>query len=92
MISGDMLYVFLLIMEARVYVIIKFSSTACYVNIIMSCTDREHWPDYNQVSACHTGAILAVILITLFLVTVKSSVLLQSSFLCNLQILNSNYS
>ena len=70
MIFGDMVYVFLLIMESRVHVILKFSSISSYLNIIISCTDREHWPDYNQVSACHTGVILAIILITLFLVTV----------------------
>ena len=70
MIYGDMVYVFFLIMEARVYVILKFASISCYLNIIMSCTDREHWSDYNQVSVCHTGVILAIILITLFLVTV----------------------
>ena len=70
MICGDMVYVFFLIMEARVYVILKFASISCYLNIIMSCTDREHWSDYNQVSVCHTGVILAIILITLFLVTV----------------------
>ena len=69
MIYGDMVYVFFLIMEARVYVILKFASISCYLNI-MSCTDREHWSDYNQVSVCHTGVILAIILITLFLVTV----------------------
>ena len=70
MIYGDMVYVFFLIMEARVYVILKFASISCYLNIIMSCTDREHWSNYNQVSVCHTGVILAIILITLFLVTV----------------------
>ena len=70
MIYGDMVYVFFLIMEARVYVILKFASISCYLNIIMSCTDREHWSDYNHVSVCHTGVILAIILITLFLVTV----------------------
>ena len=63
MIYGDMVYVFFLIMEARVYVILKFASISCYLNI-------EHWSDYNQVSVCHTGVILAIILITLFLVTV----------------------
>ena len=62
-------YVFLLIMEARVYVILKLSSIFCYLNIIMQCADREHWPDYDQVYVCHTG-IIAIILITLFLVTV----------------------
>ena len=41
-----MVYVFLLIMEARVYVILKFSSISCYLNIIMSCTDGDHWPDH----------------------------------------------
>ena len=65
-----MVYVFLQIMEARLYVILKFSSVSCYVNIVMSCTDREHWPDYNEASVCHTGVILAIILITLFPVTV----------------------
>ena len=45
MISGGMVYVFLLIMEARIYVILKFSSISCYVNIIMSFTDRELWPE-----------------------------------------------
>ena len=57
-------------MEARVYVILKYSSIPCYVNIIMSCTDTEHWPGYNQVSVFHTIVINAIILITLFLVTV----------------------
>ena len=65
MISGDMLYAFLLIMEARVYVILKFSLFACYLQNIMSFTDREHLPDYNQVSECHTGVIIVIILITL---------------------------
>ena len=50
MISGDMVYVLLLIMETRVYVILKFSSISCYLNIIMSSTDGDHWPDFNQVS------------------------------------------
>ena len=45
MISGGMVYEFLLIMEARIYVILKFSSISYYVNIIMSCTDRELWPE-----------------------------------------------
>ena len=67
MISEGMLHVFLLIMETRVYAILKFSSVSCYFNNIMSSTDREDWPDYNQFSVCHTGVI---ILITLFLVTV----------------------
>ena len=69
MISGDMVYVFLLVMEARLFVILKFSSISCYLDIIL-CTDREHWPDYNQVSTCHTGVILAIFLRTQFLVTV----------------------
>ena len=69
MISGDMVYVFLLVMEARLFVILKFSSISCYLNIIF-CTEREHWPDYNQVSACHAGVILAIILRTQFQVTV----------------------
>ena len=64
MISGDMLYVFFLIMEARIDVILKFSSVSCYLNI-MSCTDREHWPDYNQLSVCHTGIFIAIILLTI---------------------------
>ena len=62
MISGDMLYVFLLI---RVYVILKFFSVSCYLNNIMSYTDREHWSDYNQIFACHTEVTTAIILITL---------------------------
>ena len=65
MISGDMLYAFLQIMEARVYVILKFSLFSCYLNNIMACTDREQWPDYNQVPVCHTGVIIVIILITL---------------------------
>ena len=64
MISGDMLYVFFLIMEARIDVILKFSSVSCYLNIT-SCTDREHWPDYNQLSVCHTGIFIAIILLTI---------------------------
>ena len=68
MISGDMVYVFPLVMEARLFVILKFSSISCYLDIIL-CTDREHWPDYNQVSACHRGVILAIFLRTQFLVT-----------------------
>ena len=61
MISWDMIFVFLLIMEARAYVILKFSSIFCYLNIIMPCTDREHWPDYNQVSVCHAEVILVIV-------------------------------
>ena len=61
----DMLYVFHLIMEARVYVVLKFSSVYCYLIKIMSCTNREHWSDYNQVSVRHTGVTIAIILITL---------------------------
>ena len=71
--EGHMVYVFLLIMEDRVYiyninVTLKLSSISCHIT--MSCTDIQHWPDYNQVSVCHTGVILVIILITLILVTV----------------------
>ena len=58
MISGDML-------QARVYLILKFSLFACYLQNIMSFTDREHLLDYNQVSECHTRVIIVIILITL---------------------------
>ena len=90
LISGDMLYVFLLIIEARVYVIFKFSSVSCYLNI-MSYTNREHWSDYNQVSVCHTGVIIAIIFIALHFLwqcNPQYCILLQSSFyLLNPQIL-----
>ena len=52
-------------MEARVYIILMFSLVYCYLKNIMSCTDREHWSDYNQVSVCHTKVIIAIILISL---------------------------
>ena len=64
MISGDMLFVFLQTMEARIDVILKFSSVSCYLNI-MSCTDREHWPDSNQLSVCHAGLFIAIVLLTI---------------------------
>ena len=66
MISADMLYAFLQIMEARVYVILRFSLFSCCLNNVMSCTDRKQWPNYNQVSVCHTGVIIVIILITLY--------------------------
>ena len=65
MISGYMLYVFLLIMDARVYVILKFSLLSCYLSNIMPCSDTEQWPDNNQDPVCDTGVITAIILITL---------------------------
>ena len=70
MVSGDILYVFLLIMETRVHVILKFSSVSCYLSNTMSCTDREHWSDYNQVSVSYRNYHCNHFNNTPFLVTV----------------------
>ena len=70
MVSGDILYVFLLIMETRVHVILKFSSVSCYLSNTMSCTDREHWSDYNQVSVSYRSYHCNHFNNTPFLVTV----------------------
>ena len=64
MVSGFMfmhipVHVAVLIIQVRVCVTLKFSSSYCYLRNIIPCTDKTQWSDYKQVSVCHIGVVLA---------------------------------
>ena len=64
MVSGDIIlhipvHIAVLIIQVRVYVPLTFSSIYFDLRKITPCTDKIQWPDYKQVSVCHTGVVLA---------------------------------
>ena len=64
MVSGYMfihipVHVAVQIIQVRVYVTLKFSSSYFDLRNIIYCTDKTQWPGYKQVSVCHTGVVLA---------------------------------
>ena len=59
-------------MQVRLYVTLTFSSSYFDLRNMIPYTDKTHWPDYKEVSVCHTGVVLAYHFNTPFLVTYSS--------------------
>ena len=64
MVSGDInihipVHVAVLIIQVRVYVPLTFFFSYFDLRNIIPCTDKTQWPDYKQLSVCHTGVVLA---------------------------------